>query len=140
MKSNTNEISCMPTCTQLWTVATVCCVETLDMQISMDIASLANCAVRDNHGNLLPFVWTRQSVHNEHENASLLTRDALQKQMINFIESTANDNLKMLQKVSDPALLVDWVVRTAEHWERRYAQKRNEKYDVSQTVSMDASP
>jgi hypothetical protein len=109
-------------------------VKRLDMQISLDIASLANCTVRDNHGNLLPFVWTRQSVHNEHENASLLTRDALQKQMIHFIESTANDNLKMLQKVSDPALLVDWVVRTAEHWERRYAQKRDEKYDISQPV------
>ena len=54
--------------------------------------------------------------------------------MMNFIDSTASDNLKMLQKVSDPALLVDWVVRTAEHWERRYAQKRDEKYDISQFV------
>lgn len=109
-------------------------VKRIDMQVSMDIASLANSAVRDHNGNLLPFVWTRHSIHNEHENASLLTRDALQKQMMNFIDSTANDNLKMLQKVSDPALLVDWVVRTAEHWERRYAQKRDEKYDISQTV------
>ena len=109
-------------------------VKRIDMQVSMDVAGLANSAVRDHNGNLLPFVWTRQSIHNEHENASLLTRDALQKQMMNFIDSTANDNLKMLQKVSDPALLVDWVVRTAEHWERRYAQKRDEKYDISQFV------
>ena len=109
-------------------------VKRIDMQVSMDVAGLANSAVRDHNGNLLPFVWTRQSIHNEHENASLLTRDALQKQMMNFIDSTASDNLKMLQKVSDPALLVDWVVRTAEHWERRYAQKRDEKYDISQFV------
>ena len=109
-------------------------VKRIDMRVSMDVASLANCVVRDNNGNLLPFVWTRHSIHNEHENASLLTRGALQKQMMNFIESTASDNLKMLQKVSDPALLVDWVMRTAEHWERRYAQKRDEKYDISQPV------
>ena len=73
-------------------------VKRIDMRVSMDVASLANCVVRDNNGNLLPLVWTRHSIHNEHENASLLTRGALQKQMMNFIESTASDNLKMLQK------------------------------------------
>ena len=60
-------------------------VKRIDMQVSMDVAGLANSAVRDHNGNLLPFVWTRHSIHNEHENASLLTRDALQKQMMNFI-------------------------------------------------------
>jgi hypothetical protein len=29
----------------------------------------------------MPLVWTRQSVNNEYENATLLTRDALQKHL-----------------------------------------------------------
>ena len=41
-------------------------------------------------------------------------------------------NMPLLQQVNDPALLVDWIVRTTEHWELRYAQKRDEKYDISQ--------
>lgn len=105
-----------------------------DMKISIDITGIANCVVRDGNGNLLPFVWTRQSVCNEFENATLLTRDALQKHLQTFIDAGVKDNLEMLQKVKDPALLVDWVVRTAEYWEKRYAEKRNEKYDISQTV------
>lgn len=105
-----------------------------DMKISIDITGIANCVVRDGNGNLLPFVWTRQSVCNEFENATLLTRDDLQKHLQTFIDAGVKDNLEMLQKVKDPALLVDWVVRTAEYWEKRYAEKRNEKYDISQTV------
>ena len=110
-------------------------VKRIDMRIAMDIAGLGNCAVRDHNGNLLPFVWTRQSFNNEHENASLLTRDVLQKHLSGFIEANVAENISMLQKVGDPALLVDWLVRTTEHWERRYAQKRDEKYDISQAVS-----
>ena len=110
-------------------------VKRIDMRIAMDIAGLGNCAVRDHNGNLLPFVWTRQSFNNEHENASLLTRDVLQKHLSGFIEANVAENISMLQKVGDPALLVDWLVRTTEHWERRYAQKRDEKYDISQPVS-----
>ena len=106
----------------------------MDMKISIDITGIANCVVRDGNGNLLPFVWTRQSVCNEFENATLLTRDALQKHLQTFIDAGVKENLEMLQKVKDPALLVDWVVRTAEYWEKRYAEKRNEKYDISQTV------
>ena len=109
-------------------------IKRLDMKVSVDITGLANLAVRDNNGNLLPTVWTRQSINNEHENATLLTRDALQNYLKGFIEAGVSENLNMLQKVSDPALLVDWVVRTAEHWERRYAQKRDEKFDISQSV------
>ena len=110
-------------------------VKRIDMRIAMDIAGLGNCAVRDHNGNLLPFVWTRQSFNNEHENASLLTRDVLQKHLSGFIEANVAENISMLQKVGDPALLVDWLVRTTEHWERRYAQKRDEKYDISQAVT-----
>jgi hypothetical protein len=106
----------------------------VDMKISVDITGIANCAVRDGNGNLLPFVWTRQSVCNEFENATLLTREALQKHLQNFIDAGVKENLEILTKVNDPALLVDWVVRTAEYWEKRYAEKRNEKYDISQTV------
>lgn len=109
-------------------------IKRLDMKVSIDITGIGNVAVRDNNGNLLPTVWTRQSINNEHENATLLTRDALQNYLKGFIEAGVAENLNMLQKVSDPALLVDWVVRTAEHWERRYAQKRDEKFDISQTV------
>ncbi len=82
----------------------------------------------------MPLVWTRQSVNNEYENATLLTRDALQKHLQTFIDAGVKENIEILQKVEDPALLVDWVVRTAEYWERRYATKRDEKYDISQTV------
>jgi len=92
-------------------------------------------SVRDLNGNLLPFVWTRQSVSNEFENATLLTCEALQKHLKTFIDAGVKENIEILQKVNDPALLVDWVVRTAEHWEVRYAEKRNEKYDISQPVS-----
>jgi hypothetical protein len=106
----------------------------IDMKVSIDITGIANCVVRDGNGNLLPFVWTRQSVCNEFENATLLTREALQKHLQNFIDAGVKENLEILQKVNDPALLVDWVVRTAEYWEKRYAEKRNEKYDISQTV------
>ena len=53
-------------------------IKRLDMKVSVDITGIANLAVRDNNGNLLPTVWTRQSINNEHENATLLTRDALQ--------------------------------------------------------------
>ena len=106
----------------------------MDMRISVDMTGIANCPVRDSNGNLLPFVWTRQSVCNEYDNATLLTREALQKHLQNFIDAGVRENQELLQKVNDPALLVDWVVRTAEYWERRYAEKRNEKYDISQTV------
>lgn len=109
-------------------------IKRLDMKTSIDIAGVANCSVRDLSGNLLPFVWTRQSVSNEYENATLLSREALQKHLQNFIDAGVKENIEILQKVNDPALLVDWVVRTAEHWELRYAEKRNEKYDISQAV------
>jgi hypothetical protein len=109
-------------------------IKHIDMKVSIDITGIANCVVRDENGNLLPFVWTRQSVCNEFENATLLTRETLQKHLQNFIDAGVKENLEILQKVNDPALLVDWVVRTAEYWEKRYAEKRNEKYDISQTV------
>jgi hypothetical protein len=54
-------------------------IKRIDMKVSIDITGIANCVVRDGNGNLLPFVWTRQSVCNEFENATLLTREALQK-------------------------------------------------------------
>lgn len=106
----------------------------MDMKTSVEIAGIANCLTRDSDGNLLPFVWTRQSVYNEYENATLLTRDALQKHLQTFIDAGVKDNIEILQKVEDPAVFVDWVVRIAEYWERRYALKRDEKYDISQTV------
>lgn len=109
-------------------------IKRVDMRIAIDVAGLANVAVRDANGNLLPIVWTRQSVSNEYENATLLTRDALQKHLQTFIDAGVKDNIDILQKVEDPALLVDWVVRTAGYWEQRYAAKRDEKYDISQTV------
>jgi len=109
-------------------------VKRIDMRIAIDVAGLANVAVRDGNGNLLPIVWTRQSVSNEYENATLLTRDALQKHLQTFIDAGVKENIDILQKVEDPALLVDWVVRTAGYWEQRYAAKRDEKYDISQTV------
>jgi hypothetical protein len=109
-------------------------IKRIDMKVSIDITGIANCVVRDGNRNLLQFVWTRQSVCNEFENATLLTREALQKHLQNFIDAGVKENLEILQKVNDLALLVDWVVRTAEYWEKRYAEKRNEKYDISQTV------
>jgi hypothetical protein len=109
-------------------------IKRLDMRVAVDVAGIANIAVRDANGNLLPIVWTRQSVSNEYENATLLTRDALQKHLQTFIDAGVKENIEILQKVEDPALLVDWVVRTADYWEKRYAAKRDEKYDVSQTV------
>jgi len=81
----------------------------IDMKISVDITGIANCQVRDANGNLLAGVWTRNSVCNEFENATLLTREALQKHLQNFIDAGVKKNLEVLQKVKDPALLVDWV-------------------------------
>jgi len=109
-------------------------IKRIDMRVAVDVAGIANMQVRDVNGNLLPLVWTRQSVNNEYENATLLTRDALQKHLQTFIDAGVKDNIEILQKVEDSALLVDWVVRTAEYWERRYATKRDEKFDISQTV------
>lgn len=103
----------------------------MDMKVSIDVAGLSNTAVRDSNGNLLPFVWTRTSINNEFENATLLTREALQRHLQGFIDSGVAANIAMLQKVSDPALLVDWLVRTSETWEQRYAAKRAEKFDIS---------
>lgn len=106
----------------------------VDMKICTDIAALANCRVRDNNGNLLPTVWTRRSINNEYDNATLLTRDALQKHLQVFLDKNIETNSEMLLKLSDPGLLVDWVVRTAELWEHRYALKRDEKFDISHSI------
>ena len=106
----------------------------LDMKTSTDIAALANCRVRDNNGNLLPSVWTRRSINNEHDNATLLTRDALQKHLQAFLDKNIETNSAMLVKLADPGLLVDWVVKTAELWEHRYALKRDEKFDISHSI------
>ena len=107
-------------------------VKRMDMKTSVEIAGITNCLTRDVNGNLLPFVWTRQSVYNEYENATLLTRDSLQKHLQTFIDPDVRDNVDILQKVEDPAVFVDWVVRISEYWERGYVLKRDEKY--SQTV------
>ena len=109
-------------------------IKRMDMRVAVDIAGLPNMPVRDGNGNLLPSVWTRQSVSNEYENATLLTRDALARQLQTFIDAGVQANLEILHKVDDPAKFVDWVVRTAEYWEKRYALKRAEKFDISQTV------
>jgi hypothetical protein len=76
----------------------------------------------------------------EYDNATLLTRNALQKHLQTFIDAGVKENIDILQKVEDPALLVDWVVRTAEYWEKRYAAKRAEKYDISQTSGRERPP
>ena len=109
-------------------------IKRIDMRIAVDVAGIANVAVRDANGNLLPIVWTRQSVSNEYDNATLLTCDTLQKHLQTFIDAGVKENIDILQKVEDPTLLVDWVVRTAEYWEKRYTAKCPEKYDISQTV------
>ena len=109
-------------------------VKRVDLKLAVDVMSYANCEVRDSSGNLLPTVWTRQAYNNEFENASLLTREALKRRLDEFISEGMAKNMPLLQQVNDPALLVDWVVRTTEHWERRYAQKRDEKYDISQVA------
>jgi hypothetical protein len=106
----------------------------VDMSVSIDITSLANCRVRDTNGNILATVWTRRSINNEYDNATLLTRDALQKHLQAFLDKNIDSNSEMLVKLSDPTLLVDWVVRTSEQWEHRYALKRDEKFDISHGV------
>ncbi|NBX17187.1 MAG: hypothetical protein EBR09_07470 [Proteobacteria bacterium] len=106
----------------------------MDMKTSTDIAALANSRVRDTNGNLLPSVWTRRSVNNEQDNATLLTRDALQKHLQAFLDKNIETNSAMLVKLADPGLLVDWVVKTAELWEHRYALKRDEKFDISHGI------
>jgi hypothetical protein len=87
-------------------------IKRMDMRVAVDIAGLPNMPVRDGNGNLLPSVWTRQSVSNEYENATLLTRDALARQLQTFIDTGVQANLEILHKVEDPAKFVDWVVRT----------------------------
>jgi len=77
----------------------------IDMKISIDITGIGNSIVRDNNGNLLPYVWTRQSIYNEFENATLLTREALQKHLQSFLDLGIKENEEMLQKVKDPAVL-----------------------------------
>jgi hypothetical protein len=109
-------------------------VKRLDLSVSTDTTSLANMRVRDVNGNLLSTVWTRRSINNEYDNATLLTRDALQKHLQQFLEKNIESNSAMLVKLSDPTLLVDWVVRTSEQWENRYALKRDEKFDISHGV------
>ena len=109
-------------------------VKRLDLSVSTDTTSLANMRVRDINGNLLSTVWTRRSINNEYDNATLLTRDALQKHLQQFLEKNIDGNSAMLLKLSDPTLLVDWVVRTSEQWENRYALKRDEKFDISHGV------
>jgi hypothetical protein len=59
-------------------------------------------------------VWGR-SINNEYDNATLLTRDALQKHLQQFLEKNIESNLVMLVKLSDPTLLVDWVMQGAVH-------------------------
>ena len=109
-------------------------IKRLDLAVSTDITSLANGRVRDINGNLLATVWTRRSINNEYDNATLLTRDALQKHLQQFLEKNIDSNAAMLMKLNDPTLLVDWVVRTSEQWENRYALKRDEKFDISHGV------
>lgn len=112
----------------------LCNLKRMDMKTSTDIAALANTRVRDSNGNLLPNVWTRRSVNNEQDNATLLTRDALQKHLQAFLDKNIETNSAMLVKLADPGLLVDWVVKTAELWEHRYALKRDEKFDISHGI------
>jgi hypothetical protein len=106
----------------------------VDMSVSidsdLDIMSLANSRVRDTSGNLLATV----SINNEYDNATLLTRDALQKHLEAFLNKNIDSNSEMLVTLSDPTLLVDWVVRTSEQWEHRYALERDEKFDISDRV------
>jgi hypothetical protein len=59
-------------------------------------------------------VWGR-SINIEYDNATLLTRDALQKHLQQFLEKNIESNLVMLVKLSDPTLLVDWVMQGAVH-------------------------
>jgi hypothetical protein len=96
-------------------------VKRLDLSVSTYTTSLANLRVRDVNGNLLSTVWTRRSINNEYDNTTLLTRDALQKHLQQFLEKNIESNSAMLVKLSDPTLLVDWVVRTSEQWEKRAA-------------------
>jgi hypothetical protein len=48
-------------------------IKRIDMRVAVDVAGIANMQVRDVNGNLLPLVWTRQSVNNEYENANCIS-------------------------------------------------------------------
>jgi hypothetical protein len=111
----------------------------IDMKICVEITTLANCSVRDTNGNILSTVWTRRSINNEYDNATLLTRDTLQKHLQVFLDKNIETNSSMLLKLSDPGLLVDWVVRTSELWEHSYALKRDEKFDISHGIESSMS-
>jgi hypothetical protein len=71
----------------------------VDMSVSIDITSLANCRVRDTNGNLLATVWTRRSINNKYDNATLLTRDALQKHFQAFLDKNIDSNSETLVRL-----------------------------------------
>ena len=109
-------------------------VKTQDMLIATDIAALANITVRDSNHDLLPFVWSRKCHNQEQERASLLPRDMVQSTLHTVLKKGIDENMPLLQKVSDPTVLVDWIVHVTEAWEVRYAQKRAERFDIGSAV------
>jgi len=109
-------------------------VKTQDMHIATDIAALANVTVRDSNHDLLPFVWSRKCHNQEQERASLLPRDMVQSTLHTVLKKGIDENMPLLQKVSDPTVLVDWIVHVTEAWELRYAQKRAERFDIGSAV------
>ena len=109
-------------------------IKTQDMVTATDIAALANVTVRDSNHDLLPFVWTRKCHNQEQERASLLPRDMVQSTLHSVLRSGIDENMPLLQKVSDPTVLVDWIVNVTEAWEQRYALKRAERFDIGSAV------
>lgn len=106
----------------------------VDLSVGVQITSLANCRVRDINGNLLSSVWTRRTVNNECDTQTLLTREVLQGHLETFLNSNIQAQAQLLARTPNPQKLVQWLVNITDQWERRYAQQRDEKFDISHAV------
>lgn len=103
----------------------------LDLSIATSIAGFAGIQTRDTRGNLSPEVWTQHS--DDQKIGQLLDADALKTLLLDQLKIQLDAQKDLLQEVQGD-IVIDFIIRYKEAWEKRYKENIQRNYDISQRI------
>ena len=103
-----------------------------DVHIALSIAGFAGINTRDARGNLLPTLWTKY--FDESDVGLLLERNDVRALLLKQIESQIKSRRDLLEKLDENDVLVRWIMDFSSAWEKQYALRKHQQYDISQMI------
>jgi len=103
----------------------------LDLSIATSVAGFAGMQTRDSRGNLSPEVWTQHS--DDQKIGQLLDAESLKSLLMDQLKLQLEAQKDLVQEVKGE-IVIDFIIRYKEAWEKKYRELIQRNYDISQRI------